>query len=80
MINLYFSKCIEFIVKMTTGNQNLSLFILQILDKSKYSFENGLISFDSSLDIDLIEMIYIDIVIPNPLADNDDKDDDKKVD
>ena len=42
--------------------------LIHTLDENVYSWENGLLTFEEGFDLDKVEMIYVDIVVPNPLT------------
>jgi hypothetical protein len=38
------------------------------LSSDQFSWDKGLITFDESVDLDAAEMLYVDVVVPNPLS------------
>jgi hypothetical protein len=39
--------------------------IIQTLKEEQFNWDKGLLNFDDSVDLSSVEMIYVDIVIPN---------------
>jgi len=39
--------------------------IVQTLKEEQYSWDKGLLNFDDSVDLNSVEMVYVDIVVPN---------------